>query len=348
MSPRRSPLRFLLPLVIVGAAGAYWYVLGTTERAAEGDHVSSVRVAYAARADVGRRVSVKAHVEAAEMVTVLPLVSGSVDLLTVDVGDRIAEGDVVARIDPERYQLQLAQADAALRAAERTFTRTRQLFEADATTIQNVDEARANFEAAQSQRDLARLYLEYANVTSPIGGTVLARHATRGDLASPERPIVTIGTIESLIVRASVPEDRYEQFVRGRDSITTTVANNGSVYAASIQTVAPYVQAETRTFEVECEIVDGETLLRPGMSVTVEFELARREDVLTLPYEVRGYGGSIWHVEEGIASKVEVPVLFEGEERFQIPDTFGDYRFVVEGQHFLTEGQSVRVVGDPR
>jgi multidrug efflux pump subunit AcrA (membrane-fusion protein) len=192
---RQHRARFLLvPLVL--AAGIAWWYLSIGQPATPRDEVvRTVRVARPDRSDMEERFSVRSFVEADQTVTILPLVSGTIEQLSVDVGDPVRTDGVIARIDPAQYELALTQANASFAAAEGTFERTRRLYEANATPVQNYDHARAQYEAARSRRDLAQLRLGYTTVRSPVDGVVLVRHVAGGDIASPERPIVTVGDI---------------------------------------------------------------------------------------------------------------------------------------------------------
>ena len=303
-------------------------------------------------------LSLRGFVEADETVTILPLVSGTILNLGVDVGDAVEAGQQIARIDPARYDLARIQAEASFSAADSTFQRTRRLFEADATTRQNYDQARAQFEAARSQLDLALLQLSYTEVRSPIAGVVLQRHLASGDIASPERPLVTVGDIGRLVVRGAVPEEWYRRFSGSGGNgtgnqggavvspVAVRIAAGGELYQGRIRTVAPYVSPRTRTFEVVSLVEGSPATLRPGMSVTVNFIFETRVNVPTLPLEALGYGNTLWYVDDGIARSIAAENLFSHGARMQIPEEDAHHRFILEGHHFLSEGQRVRVLGE--
>lgn len=341
-------MRWLLVPVILAAGVGAWYLNASRDQVTPEEVARSVEVARPTRRDLEEAFSIRAFVEADETVTVLPLVSGPIEDLPVDVGDRVAAEEVIARIDRERYALDLAQAEASLDAAESTFLRTQQLYEANATSVQNFEQARAQFEAAQSRRDLAELQLTYTRVRSPIDGVILARHLADGDVAAPDRPIVTVGDLSRLLVRPAVPEERYADFLSDPAAITVRVTAGNETYPATIRTVAPSVSPETRTFEVVCEIGGDRSRLRPGMSVSVTFVPAVRRDVLTVPVAALGYGETLWALEDGRARRlpVEAPQTVDGF--VVLPDRYADTTFIIAGQHFLSDGQPARIGTEER
>lgn len=344
-SGTRRGLRWLAVPVILLAGGAVWLVQARGDAPERTDVIRSVDTVQPERRDLEERFSVRGFVEADRTVTVLPLVSGPIEELPVDIGDPVQRDTVIARIDPERYRLDLAQAEASLAAAESTFIRTRQLYEANATAVQNFEQARAQYEAARSRRDLAELQLGYTTVRSPIDGVVLQRHVSAGDVASPERPMVTVGDLTRLVVRPSVPEQRYDVFLNDPSAIEVRVTTAGRSYPARVRTVGPFVASGTRTFEVVCDITDDEGRLRPGMSVTVSFIPAVRRDVLSIPVGALGYNDTLWYAEDGTARSMSAAELEIVMDHIVIPPEHADRRFILAGQHFLAEGQPVRARG---
>jgi RND family efflux transporter MFP subunit len=340
---KKHPLRYLPLVLLVGAVVVYWRLDAGRERTKAAALIPTVRVEKPARRDLVEEFTLKSHIEAENTVTVLPLVSGVLQAVEADAGDRVARDQVLARIDAARYELQLVQAEASYLAAKSTFERMAQLYQANAGSRQNYDQAQAQFDATRSQWELAKLQLGYATVRSPVDGVLLVRHLSVGDFAAPERPIATIGDLSRLVVRARVPEGRYARFVRGSVGIRLDVG--GQTYPASVSSLAPFVSADTRTFEVVCLIGGDLAALRPGMSAAVTFALDARPRTLSLPYTALGYSRELWYVTGDSARRMIAPELFSDGVRFEVPEETADIAFIVEGQHFLTEGQAVKAIG---
>jgi RND family efflux transporter MFP subunit len=343
--PKNHSLRYLIiALVLAGGIGA-WYLSIVREKPSPAVRVRPVRVVQPESADFEESFTIRAFLESDKTVTIVPLVSGTIERMDIDVGDAVRVDEVIAKIDPEPYALALTQAEASFYAAKSTFRRTQQLYEADATTVQNYDQARARYEAARSMRDLARLRLGYTAVRSPIDGVVLIRYLTGGDVASTDHPILSVGDVSDLVVRAAVPEDYYRAFYRKAEEIEVRLTVGGETYPAEIKTIGPYVSAETRTFEVVCIVGGDLSVLRPGMSARVTFVLSTREDVLSIPIEAIGYGNTLWYVEEGRAWAMKMPSASSDGKRIEIPRSHADRQFIVAGHHFLEEGSAIEIAG---
>ena len=338
-------LRWLLPLLIVAGALAFrLVVMGTAKPASEATPVP-VRTMRPVRGDLVKSLRLNAHVESETMVTVLPLVSGVLQELKVDVGQTVRKNQVIARIDAQRFELQLQQAQAAYLSAKSSYERISQMYKANATTQQNYEQARSQYEAYQSQYELARIQLDYASVKSPVDGVVLVKHISAGSIAAPERPIVTIGDLNDLVVRAKVPERYYEEFTAKRDTMRITITRpGGGEYRGTVRSISPFVSADTKNFEVVVSIGGKPEALRPGMFIGLEFELMRWPDVYSLPFEALGGGDTVWHVENGLAVKEMYKPVNSTDAAFEVPAAWADRDFIIEGQYFARDGGPVSVI----
>ena len=133
--------------------------------------LKNVVTAEAEMRDIKESVTVSSYVESQSMVPVVPFVSGTIEEYNIEAGDKVEEGDVIAVIDKEPYELQVAQAEAALSAYSSSYERLLRLQEAGAATQQDIDTVKAQLDAAQAQEELARLQLSYTDVTAPVSGS---------------------------------------------------------------------------------------------------------------------------------------------------------------------------------
>lgn len=345
-------LKNLIPLLTfaIVSGGAYFalpLLFPGDEEKGEPEPVT-VKVARPEFGTLVNSLNLQGHLEAKYQVTLLPLVSGTLEELIVDVGDRVKKGDILGKIDPERYELQLRQAEAVYLSAQSSFERVARLQEANAVSVQNYEEAKGKYEAYRAEYELAQMQLGYTNITAPISGLVLGRHLSVGSLAGPERPLLTIANPSELQVRCQVPALYYEQFSRDFRSIKVSVSRNGGIpREGTIQRIAPYISPESRSFEAVVRLLPGEPAMVPGMFVQLAFEVERIEDAWYLPNTALAGGNTLWWVRDGRA--VRETVHADGTEPKRFPQgVMVDPRWarrdvIVEGWFFLKEGAPVVV-----
>ncbi len=352
MARAKGIVKYLVLCALLAGAGVFWFFQSRGEIEAVQRPDPPVVVARPVQGDLHHAITLGGHIASETTVTVLPRVSGMIQRLYVESGDTLAKGDLIAEIDPEVLDLQVRQAEAAYRSAKSAYERTSRLYESRSATLQDYNHARSQFEAYEAQYHLAQLQLNYAAVTAPIDGVVLMRHSSEGALVSPEVPIITIGSEDQLKITSRLPERHYDIFSAMLDEMQVRVSRPGGDTGqhhleAQITRIAPFITAETRKFEVVSRMTGTTGQLRPGMYVNVTYVLEELIDVFCLPIEAYVAGGYVWYVDEQTsrAQRIALETPFMTEERFSIPDAYQQYQFILEGQHFLQEGQRVRIIG---
>ncbi len=288
------------------------------------------------------------YIESESMVTILPRISGTLTAINVDVGESVKKNSaILAMIDQEPYKLSLEQAKVAFLSSKTTYDRILSLYNANATSLQNYEQAKSQYDVYKAQYDLAMINFSYTQVKSPIDGVVLSKHASVGDLVAPQIPIITIGNIDKLMVKAGIPEKYYYFFMKneGKISIKVTIpALNNQVISANIKTISPYISPKSKSFEISCEITKQVNGLRPGMFCYISVVLDSKKNIYFLPYDTLVLRKYLWYVKDGVANQMEYDVNFYNDKYFEVPKEYADYEFVYDGQHFLTPQQPVKVI----
>lgn len=225
------------------------------------------------------------RIEAVRQATLAAQVPGSVLQLAVKAGDRVAAGQLVARIDERDLQAGLARGDAGVAQAEaqarnarlhaeRTRELRRQGFVSQAaldvaeTDLQAADAALAQARAARSQAALAR---GFASVTAPFAGIVLATHLEQGDLAAAGRPVATVYVPGQL--RASVPVSASRAALARSAREVQVALPDGRWVTPLRRAELPGADAVSQTVEWRLDL-PADAALQPGHAVRVRFAAA--------------------------------------------------------------------------
>lgn len=331
------------------SAGILIFVTSFRKEAERKEPALPVQIVKAKRGDLVKSITVSGFIESDQMVTLLPRISGTLNDIYLEMGDAVEKDQVVALIDSEPYMLAYNQARAAYLAAESTFNRISSLYASKSVSQQNYDETKANFDALQASFELAELNLSYTKLKSPVSGVVLEKHVSKGSMVAPGVPVLTIGDLSDLRVKCGIPEIHYAYFSNGKSAVEVHIrvpAMNNHIYRGHISNVAPYISSGSRNFSVLCQIEDEEETLRPGMFAYVDFVMEKRENVYSLPYEILA-GDKLWYLDEEEKPRFIIfKPDFGNEDAFLLPEEYADRQFISRGQHFLKEGQAVRVTGE--
>jgi membrane fusion protein, multidrug efflux system len=272
------------------AALAAALALGACAERAPAPPAAAARLESAAveMREVDITVSAEAIVEAVRQSTVSAQVSGRIVDLPFDVGDRVAKGQVIARIDERAASQALAASEAQVRAAEAaaanaraTYERSQQLFAQRFISQSALDKAQADHRSAESQLKAmlagagqAATEKSFATLLAPYGGVVSARHVQLGEMASPGKPIMTGFDPSSLRVVATVASAQVAAIQASRGARVEIPAANRWLEARSIS-VVPAADPRTHSTQVRIELPADVSGVYPGVFARAHFVVAR-------------------------------------------------------------------------
>ena len=140
-------------------------------------------------------------------------------------------------------------------------------------------------------------------------------------------------------------ERYFDLIIANKDSIQAIVTREGASTTAVVDTVAPYVSPESRTFKLTLKLEGDVSAFRPGMYVQVSLVYRVFENALVLDQKVRNTdGSSYWYdPETQTARYVSLEVLAAENTRFMIDEKWADTLFITDGQGSVLDGQRVSV-----
>jgi RND family efflux transporter MFP subunit len=348
-SRKFSPVKISAFIVLGGLLLAALWSIFLKTRAVKEEYLAPVITLYPQRGRIEKSIGISGQVETGRLITLVPRVGGTLILLDADPGKPVTVNQLLAQVDSAPYDLTGLQAQSVYRSARSTYERVGNLYNNQAATRQQYEEAQAAYEAAKAQNDLAQLNRDYSHIRSPIDGIVLMRHSTEGGVVAAGTPLITLGDLKDLRITASVPEIHYRFFAEHWEDMLVRMrvpALGDEEFLLRSRSLAPYVSPENRSFLVEYTIPDAaERGLRPGMFAKVSFVLESRDDVCYLPFKAMGSQNRLWFVDENNRAQfIEFIPEFFNEAVFQIPKEYGGTQFILEGQHFITPGQGLNIL----
>lgn len=294
---------------------------------------------------VSRSFSVEGVVGAEREVTLLSESGGQVQEILVRIGQDLAPGTPIARLDAKVVESQLAMARVSLANAQRDLVRFENLMRSGASTQQNLDQMRLAVESAKAS--LVALEKQAADllVRSPLRGTVTARLAQDGSVLVAGSPIATISDLTRPVLRVGLTDQEIAS-VRPGMLVGTTL--EGRETQASVATVNAVPDVNGR-FLVELSLPAGAgSKVRPGAAGTARFRSAPLAGKPVIPRQAL-VGGikdpKVYVVDSGVARLRKVSVALLSGDRVAVASGLraGD-RLILSGQMNLADGIEVKVV----
>lgn len=286
-------------------------------------------------------------------------VLGRIETFQVREGDRVHAGQVLVRLERRDLEAAVAQAEAAITTATAQLENARawhariaRLQERGSATDKSLEDAvaalrvaEAALAQAQAGHAAALVALEYAEVRASLDGTVAARYAEAGDMASPGMPLLTIEDASRVKVAAHVPEADLVGVAVGTP-VQVRVDALELARDGRIDSIVPAGDPASRSFTVKVLLDNPGGALRSGMFARVLLPGAE-ESVLAVPQGalvLRGQLTGVWVVTQGVARIrwIRTGRLLDG--RIEVLSG------LEPGEHYLPEppagiADGVRVIG---
>jgi len=334
------------------------------ETEAQPPQIRPVQVVTVQKGAPGQTSTFTGEIQAQEEVSLAFRVSGRMIERSVNVGDTVAAGQIVARLNAQSAQNSLRSARASLSAAEsqlvtarNAFSRQDRLLQQGFTTRAFHDEARNALENARSAVDRAEAQVKiaednvgYSNLIVDAGGTVTARGAEPGEVVQAGQMIVRLARERGRDGVFDVPP----QILRAADPdsvITVSLANDPNVFTSGrVREVSPQADPVTRTFRVRVGLDNAPDAMRLGSTVNgiVKIENDAEIEIPASALTAVNSSPAVWVVDpqaETVALRnIEVARFGNTNVGVQSGLSVGDI-VVTAGIQALHPGQKVRLLG---
>jgi len=325
-----------------------------------------VRVVTVGANAAGETLTLSGLIEAETEADLAFRIGGRMIERLVSVGDVVAPGQLVARLDSQDEENALRGARAALTAAEgqlvearSNFKRQKTLLERGFTTRQRYDEALQTLQTLEAAADSAKAQLEIARnrvadteLRADASGVVTARGAEPGEVVQPGRMIARIARDDGRDAVFDVPAAVIQSAPRNPKVRVALSIDPGVTAAGRVREIAPRADPVTGTFRVKVGLEQPPAAMRLGATVTGTVTLdAGAGVVIPASALTRAEGApAVWIVDPASATvslrPVELARFGPAEVSVARGLEIGDV-VVTAGVQAILPGQKVRLLGDP-
>lgn len=298
--------KFIFLIVLAGLCAGGYYGWGRWRKVSEAAAVPSrPTTATAELRDINFAVNAAGEIDPAEQVSVRPEISGKVDELPVDLGDRVKKGTLLFKLDDKELQQQRAsnvtdidKAKLNLDKAERDYKRAQQLLADKLISQETYDDTKTAYDLAKnalesSQRALAIIdeRLAYTKVLAPFDCTVLTRPVSIGQAVSGSdgfnggTEVLTIADLNNMIINAQVNQADVPRLKAGELVEVSVEAVPGLQATGAVERISPQaiIKNNIKGYPARIVLKNVDPRIRPGMTADVKIPVASAGNVTAVP-----------------------------------------------------------------
>jgi membrane fusion protein (multidrug efflux system) len=289
-------------------------------------------------------------VEAERIIDVLAKASGPVVQVSVEEGDWVSAGAVLARLDQKEIKLELREVTLEWEERNRDFERIAELRKSNIVSEEEFNTQKYQLEVSKIRLEQIQLKLENTEILAPIDGVVTHRFISTGDSINTNQVVFTVGDFNPLLAKIYIPEKEIGKVKIGQKVAIKAESAREEEFNGTVKRISPIVDAASGTVKITVEISSPSRSLKPGMFISVYLAVATHENALVVPKKalvLEKEQEVVYLAREGKAVRVPVSLGLSDTDSVEVTSGLkeGDV-IVVVGQESLQDGSAIRLVGE--
>ncbi|MCK7633326.1 MULTISPECIES: efflux RND transporter periplasmic adaptor subunit [unclassified Shewanella] len=336
---------FALPLLMMSMLAACGEEQVTKK---EDKYAIPVETTTVMQGDVSSFYSTTATLEAPQEANVVSRISGLIESITVEEGDRVRKGQVLAVIDAKRQQYDLDRSEAEVKIIEQELNRLNKMSNKEFISADSLAKLEYNLQAAIAKKDLAELQVKESRVISPIDGVIAKRYVKAGNMAKEFGDLFYIVNQDELHGIVHLPEQQLTSLKLGQEAQIFSNQQSNQTIDAKVLRISPIVDPQSGTFKVTLAVPNENARLKAGMFTRVELKYDTHENVITVPYSAlinQDNKQALYVIEGTNANRREVTIGYrEGDAVEIVSGIKPGEQIVTRGHQNLKDQSLVEVI----
>ena len=208
--------------------------------------------------------------------------NGKIIKLNVEEGDKVSQGQIIAKVDDEMLQLQLQNAEVSIEGQKNDDGRYSNLAKENAVSGVQVEKTKLGLRSAEIQKRQIQKQLKSTNITAPFSGVITKKMVDLGSVIGAGSPLVEITDISSLKLTVSVPERDILKFKLNQEVSVSADIYGKRMFDGKVTNVS--VQADkSHNFKVQITVKNAQQELMAGMYGSVSLSNSKSITALSIP-----------------------------------------------------------------
>ena len=261
-------------------------------------------------------------------------INAEITSLPLRVGDKVSQGQTVAQLDCDLFELEVETTKAALDLAAEDLGRIKALKDKNVVSAQQYTAASVSRRQASVMYKRAQLQTRYCTVNAPFAGVITNRLASLGDFAAAGMPLIELVQTDNTEVKVLLPVDVANSLSAEQ---ATFFKQGATEHPITLRTVLPVIDQNTKTQEARFSTA---TALAPGAFGRLVWSSAANllpPDMLQLRKGKLG----VFIVRDNLAVFHEIEGAVAGKP--VNPNLPNSTLVITAGRHALVHGQPVKI-----
>jgi membrane fusion protein (multidrug efflux system) len=297
-------------------------------------------------------VELQGNVTTDNLVVITAEFAGLLNKVTVEEGDRVIKGQVLAQIDDGGLTQQLTQMQIQAELAKTTFERQKRLWDQNIGSEIQFLQAKSNYEAQIEAVSQMKQQIAKARVTAPFSGTIDEIIAEAGNNVAPGSPLIRLVNLSNMYIEADVPERFIADVTTGK-TVEIEFPVLGKSMSSQVRQAGNFINAANRTFKIEVGVPSKSDFIKPNLTAKLRINDYSNKEAILIPQNIisEDAGGQqyVYAIEEvknqtGKVSRVNISTGKTQGDLIEVTDGLqAGVNLIKEGARSVKEGQTVKI-----
>lgn len=278
------------------------------------------------------------------------MTGGIIRQLPIQEGEKVLEGQLLAKLDLQEINAKVEQAELALEKARRDLDRVTELYEDTVATLEQKQNASTAYELAKKDVEIARHNLKYSTIEAPGDGIILKIIARENELIAPGHPVILFGQTEgSWKAKVNITDKDITNLSEGDSAGIYLDAFPEKRFSAKVSEISGMADPYSGTFKVELNLVEYPNNIMSGMIIKADIYTQKKRTYIKVPLlsvmDITGNRGYIWNLSQGelIKKNVTLAHVLENGVLIQSGLDCGD-TVITRGADYLSKNARFEII----
>lgn len=299
-------------------------------------------------------LELQADVQTKENIVLNAEFGGTIQQVYVKEGQRVSQGQTLAKIDDGGLSQQLAQLEIQANLAKTTYERQENLWKQKIGSEIQYLQAKSAYEAQSKAVQQMKSQLSKTIIKAPFSGTIDDILSEKGSVVGPGAPVMRIVNLKNMYLEAEVPEKNISNVKKGSLVIVDLPVLSEKLNTKITQ-VSNYINPENRSFNIQIAVPNKDGKIKPNLSAKIQINDYSNQKAIIIPISIiseNAEGEQYVYIAENVSKNGEAiakkAIIKTGQSQNNVVEILegikaGD-NIISEGARSVKDGQKVSII----
>ncbi|WP_298949563.1 efflux RND transporter periplasmic adaptor subunit [uncultured Polaribacter sp.] len=299
-------------------------------------------------------LELQGNVKTKQNVLIYPEMPGTLEKVLVKEGQKVAKGQILAKIDDGGMAQQVAQLEATTALAKTTYERQKRLWGQKIGSEIQFLQTKTNYEAQKNTLAQLKKQLDKSTIRAPFSGIIDEVIKNQGNVVSPGpgSAIFRIVNLSNMYIEADVPETYITNITKGKD-VEIQFPVLGKTIETKVRQTGNFINPSNRTFKVEIGVPNQDRSIKPNLTAKLKINDYTSPKAILIPQSIisenaegKQYVYVVKNIKNNIGTAMQT-VVKTGKTQGDIIEilegiSVGD-QLIEAGARTVKDGQEVKI-----